>query len=461
MELKTKARLAMGAFLAACLIPSLGMLVVPERSVSANQQLAPFHSLTQEDGALNPDVFQEATDYIADHFAFRQELITADAVLTASVFRTSAEEKVILGKDGWLFYAETAEDYLHTAPLTDRQLWAAAHTLALVQEYVQERGARLLFTVAPNKATLYPEYFTNVGHPLDGPGNLDRLIPLLKAEGVPYAELREPLRRENTFLYYRLDSHWNALGAALAQQTLLQALEQKFEPFWLTHAQVVPSCHRGDLYEMVYPTGAELDWDAQYDRPFTFTHTRNPRGPDDQRIETENPSKAGSLLMFRDSFGNNLYPFMAEEFGKALFSRSMPWQLNLLDQTGADTVVIELVERNLDYLATRAPVLPAPERQLIGVPPQGQGEGRIAVAGDGSYPLEGYVCLEGALSDTDQDSPIYVRLGDCLYEASPAGEDWSKEIPFTLYVPQENLGETVSVLCMQQGALCSLPLTVQ
>lgn len=458
MELKTKARLAMGSFLAACLIPSAGMLVLPEGTAAANQQLAAPPSLTLEDGSFNPEVFQEVTDYIADHFALRQELITADAALNAAVFHISAEEKVTLGREGWLFYAETVDDHLRTSPLTDRQLWAGAHTLGLIQEYVEARGGRLLFTVAPNKATIYPEYLPDVGKPLEGAGNLDRLIPLLEGEGIAYADLREPLQGENTFLYYRLDSHWNTLGSALAQQTLLQALDKEFDPFWLTPAQAAAGSHRGDLYEMLYPTGTELDWDAQYDRPFTFTYVRQPRGPDDQRIETENPSKTGSLLMYRDSFGNNLYPLMAEEFGQALFSRSMPCQLNLLDQTGADTVIFELVERNLDYLAIHAPVFPAPERLLTGTPPTGEGTGLALISE--RHPLEGYLRLEGAVHEADRDSPIYIRLGEALYEATPAGEDWDGGSPFTLYVPREASLKDGSLLCIQQGELRALPLEI-
>lgn len=459
MTTKIKARLAMGAFLTACLIPSVGMLVVPEQSAAANQQLAQPPSLTREDGSFNLGVFREATDYIADHFAFRQELITADAALNAALFHVSAEEDVVLGKDGWLFYAETVEDHLRTNPMTDRQLWASAHTLALVQEYVQDRGARLLFTVAPNKATVYPEQLPNVGTPLDAEGNLDRLLPLLAAEGVDYVNLLDPLRRETVPLYFRQDSHWNTLGAALAQQTILTALGKEFEPFWLTRSQSILRDRPGDLYEMVYPTGTALDWDAAYDREFTFTYIRPPRSPEDQRIETENPSKTGSLLLFRDSFGNSLYPFLAEEFSHALFSRSMPWQLELLDQSGADTVVIELVERNLDYISTRAPILPAPERLLSGTVPQGMGQGWASPSE--KHPLEGYVRLEGWLTQADGDSPVYVRLGDTLYEASPAGGDWSKGIPFIAYVPQSISMDGASVLCTQQGALCALALTIQ
>ena len=457
MELKTKARLAMGAFLAACLIPSVGMVVLPERKGAANQVLAPPPKLMTEEGGLNPQVLQETTDYIADHFAFRQELITANAALDAALFRVSAEEKVLLGREGWLFYRETLDDWLHTRPMTQRQLCAAARTLGLMQEYAQDRGARFLFAVVPNKATLYPQYLPYAGQPLEGEGDLDRLLPLLEGEGVPEAGLREAFQAQDGVLYFRLDSHWTAQGAALAQQTLLSALDREFIPFWGTASRSVQT-HRGDLYEMLYPTGKELDWDVEYQRPFTFTYTRPFRSPEDQRIETQCAGKTGTLLMFRDSFGNNLHPFLAEEFGQAVFSRSMPYRLTLLEETGADTVVVELVERNLDYLAFNPPVFPAPERLLSGTPPEGEGWGTLAPSE--ASPLEGYVRLEGLLTGPiDPDSPIYVQLDGTLYEASPGGAGWEEGVPFTLYVPQDAPREGGSVLCFQDGALCALPLT--
>ena len=67
------------------------------------------------------------------------------------------------------------------------------------------------------------------------------------------------------------------------------------------------------------------------------------------------------------------------------------------------------------------PHFPAPERVLNGVPPQGTAQARLTAAEDGL--LEGYTRLEGRLTgDVDGDSPIYVQLGDMLYEASPVGE---------------------------------------
>jgi len=455
MKSRIKANLALTAFLTACLIPSAGMLILPEGKAAANQNLAPQPQFLQEDNSLNPEFFQEVSDYVADHFALRQELITAGAVLDAAVFQVSSEEDVALGREGWLFYQETLEDHLHTNPLSGRQLWAAARTLGLIQEYAGARGARLYVTVAPNKASLYPQYLPPIGEPLAGEDDIDRLVPLLNAEGISYLDLFAPFRAQEETLYYRLDSHWNVRGAAFAHDVLMENMGKTDQEPFFSSPYAPGEGHRGDLYEMLCPAGNSLEEDVSFTRPFTFAHVRQPRGPDDQRIETQNPDRSGSLLMFRDSFGNNLYPFMAQEFGSALFSRSMPYQLALLDQSGADTVVGEIVERNLDYLATRAPVLPAPERLLTGAPPPGQGQAELSRSD--KNPLEGFVCLEGVLTGPiDGDSPIYVQMGERLYEASPAGADWDRGAPFTLYVPEAACGEG-SILCFQEGALCTVP----
>lgn len=450
MKLKTKADLAMGAFLCACLVPSAGMLLLPEEPAAANQALAQPPSLTTGEGKVNPQVLDEVTDYVADHFALRQRLITADASLQALVFQTSAQDSVVMGKDGWLFYRETLDDYLHTDPLTERELFGAARTLALLSEYAQSRGASLTFTVAPNKASLYPQYLPYVGIPLNGEDDIDRLVPLLEEQGVKYADLFFPFREQEQVLYHAADSHWTRRGAALAHDALSNALGLENRVEWFTQPGQTAKTHRGDLYEMLYPTGSALEGETQFDHPFAFTYVRPIRGPEDQRIQTENSAQTGSLLMFRDSFGNTLFPFMAEDFAQAAFSRSMPYQMALLDETGADTVLIELVERNLDYLVDNPPIFSAPLRQLTGAPASGKVFARIVSQEDGQ--LEGHIRLEGTLSGpVDVDSPIYVQLGDSLYEASPVGMGEDGEYPFTLYVPSGASLDHVRVLYLLDG----------
>lgn len=460
MKKKWIAELAVGAFILACLIPGAGMFLLPQTPAAANQTLARPPRLTTAEGSFNPDVLREASDYIGDHFAFRQELITAKAALDAALFRTSSSEDVVLGREGWLFYRDTLPSYLHTQPMTDRELYAAAHTLALMREYVEGRGARFYVTVAPNKASLYPQYLANVGEPLPGEDDIDRLRPWLERENISYLDLFSPFRQAEEVLYYAQDSHWTTRGAALAHDALIQGLGKADQTPFFSGSVHAGEAHRGDLYEMLYPAGRGTEADAAYDRAFAFTYLRTPRGPDDQRIETENPDASGNLLMFRDSFGNALHPFLADAYGKALFSRAMPYTLELLEDTGADTVLVELVERNLSWWAERAPIFPAPRRTLTGEVPAGETQGTCTLTADGR--LAGHVRLEGrVLGQVDDDSPLYVQLGDRLYEASPAGEA-GEGAPFTLYVEEGAAGESLSVLFLRGGELSrTAPVLIQ
>ena len=428
MTQKTKARLALAAFLAVCLVPSVGMLVLPEEEAAANQTLAQPPRLFLEDGSFNFSVLDEVTDYVADHFAFRQEMITASAQLDAAVFHVSRQEDVLMGKGDWLFYQETVADYLHTQPLSEQQLFGAARTLALLQEYAAGRGARLYVTVAPNKASLYPEYLPDVGEPLAGEDDVDRLVPYLQEQGVPYLDLFTPFREQEEVLYYHTDSHWNVRGAALAHDALIAGLDKSDQEPFFTGSYHEGEPHLGDLYEMLYPTGAETEEDAAYDRPFAFSYARPIRSAEDQFIT-----------------------FLADAYGQAAFSRAMPYTMSLLDQTGADTVLIEIVERNLDWWATQAPIFPAPERVLTGTPPAGEAQVQCSVTEDGLLP--GYVRLEGRLTGAvDENSPVYVKLGERLYEACPVGAA-GEGTPFTLYVPQEEARLTPELLYQFDGQL--------
>ena len=371
MKIKNRANLLLGAFLAVCLVPSVGMLVLPPQEAATNQVLAPPPQLRKADGSLNPTVLNETADYVADHLGLRQEIITANAALNAALFGVSTQDQVVLGREGWLYYAETIPDHLGTEPMSEGALFGAARALALLQEYVQSQGARLYVTVAPNKATLYPQYLPDLGTPLPGESNLERLIPLLEGEGLSYVDLYTPLSQAGEILYYRTDSHWTEPGAALAHDVLVEAMGKTDQtPFYGGATRPGPG-KRGDLYEMLYPAGAGLEEEPVYQRGYAFAYARPMRSPEDQLIETAS-SKSGRLLMYRDSFGNSLHTYLADAYGAALFSRSMPYDLSLLPQFQPDTVLLEICERNLDWWGQQAPIFPAPIRALQGTPPVGE-----------------------------------------------------------------------------------------
>ena len=346
-------------FFLMCLTPLAVFLLAGPAEAGANERLPAKPRLTAA-GGVNVDVLADTADYFAGRFGLRQELITANAALCAAVFGESAQEDVLLGTDGWLYYADTLADYCGSAPLTERQLWCAARNLLLMQEYTASRGAQFLFVCAPNKNTVYPGYMPARYVRAEAPSNLDRLELALTEQGVAFCDVRQAFSSAETLTYYKTDSHWNGYGSALAHDVILAALGREGT---LAREDFTMQTHSGDLYEMLYPAAARQEEGLSLSRTRSFRYDEGFHSAEDQKIHTFTAS-GGALLMFRDSFGNALHEDLAEDYGEALFSRAMPYDFSLMEKLLPDTVIIELVERNLSWLCTRPPLIPAPEREL-------------------------------------------------------------------------------------------------
>lgn len=335
-------------FLALCLIPSIGMLFTGETQPSANEILAQKPVLRNRDGSFNSDVLNDVSDYIADRFAFRKKLVTAWAELNASLFHTSAEEQVILGNDGWLYYEPTLNDYMGRS-MSDEQLENAAAYLLSLQNEAESRGAHFVFTIAPNKSSLYGEHMPSYIPSGHASSNAEKLKPYLEEYGINYVDLLDILSSQEETLYYRGDSHWTDRGAALAADTLLTAMGKPSAYYSGPFTAGEP--HTGDLYEMLYPTGSEREESFLYAQGFAYTLAGDPNGGNALKIRSTCEGETGTLLCWRDSFGISLYPYLADSFESAQFLRSSAYDIGEIEKTGADYVLIELAERNLIQLA--------------------------------------------------------------------------------------------------------------
>ncbi|MBR4579121.1 MAG: hypothetical protein IKO22_05905 [Oscillospiraceae bacterium] len=438
-------------FLALCLLPGLATILAGPSDTVANEPPVAAPSLRSWDGIFNSDVLSQAADWLGQHFALRREAITLWAGLNAKLLRSSVTDSVLLGRDGWLYYAPTREDYTRSDPMSEREIWCAARTLFLLQENAESRGADFLFTLAPNKNSLYPEHMPTLTR-RDVPSDARRLSARLEEMGVRYADLFAAFEAQGESLYFPTDSHWNGKGAALAADVLLGALGRNSAFFAGPFAD---STHRGDLYEMLYPAGKREDPDYIYTG---LSFTADSDNPDNITIRTESTAGAGQLLCYRDSFGRNLYPFLAQSFAQATFSRKNVYDPDSLGE--GDTMVVELVERNLSYLLENDPPFPSPVREL--------GARSWLSAEDESVKLTlakgastGYTVLHGEFGarTPDDDSPIYAIVGGpdagiSYYEALPRPEG------FTLCLPADVEGG-LRLLFTVNGQWVSLPGVLQ
>ncbi len=443
-------------FFGACLLPFAAMPFAGEEVSLENRTLAAFPSLMTEDG-INTNFLTEAGTYFQDHFAFRNELVTANALLQGRLLGVSAEDGVIEGTDGWLYYYDSLDDYLGRNLLSERSLFNIAHSTAMVQADLDAQNIRFLFTVAANKNSLYGEhmpYYDSLV--ITEENNLTRLEPLLEKEGVNYLDLKTVFQNQDEVLYHKRDSHWNNKGAALAADEILTALGQEHDP-WEGEPYTVREDFVGDLDAMLYPGAPTAEDEIYYDREHTYSYVEEVESNFDPKITTVCPDGTGSLVMYRDSFGNALLPFIADAYANAYFLRGEPYNLYTdLDTALADTVIMERAERFLPNVAANPPVMPAPivelgadvtnsesvvemdEKSDKGISEDGINE-IVEEPWGIYYQIQGYIDPQYVADD----SRIYVRINDNLtYEAFPATlerDGNTCDTAFVLYLYTEEL----------------------
>ena len=415
-------------FFLSCLVPSVGMLIEGPSPAVANEIPAAKPKLFKVDGSFNPDVLSQVQKYMSNGFFLRLDAITVWDRLCAELFGTSVNDNVLVGPDGWLFYGGAVSDITGADQMTDREIWCAARSLALMQEYAQSQGSDFLFLAVCGKYTLYPSHAPGYVTVAEG-SNRERLHAALEEQGVDYVNMYDVFSQVDEELYWQWDSHWNSRGAALAADALMAAAGESTDYFAGPFTAVEE--HRGDLYEMLYPKGTALETDYHWDPGFTFTYLSNFRSADDNTIETENPGKQGSLLMFRDSSGRSLYPYMAQSFGRAYFSKLNNYRVDYVNQQEATLVVVELAERTLPYLLQYPAVYPSPERDAA-VLAGAQAVESALTAEEPDKTMEGYQKLTGTLpAETAVDAPVYVAVDGTVYETIPGPES------FTLWLPAD------------------------
>lgn len=144
-------------------------------------------------------------------------------------------EKVVLGKDGWLFYGPGVQ-YLTERPDARKGHSTVRQALAAVVSFrdaLAARNIRLLVMPVPNKESVYPE---RLSRRITSPQPIQSedaaaLLSGLKQAGVEVLDLwglfaQEKARDPNSQLYLAQDSHWSPAGLDRAAQAVARRISQ-------------------------------------------------------------------------------------------------------------------------------------------------------------------------------------------------------------------------------------------
>lgn len=327
--------------------------------------------------------FPQMESFVNDNFSFRSELVGLKSKVGLMLGMSNFSEKVIVGKDGFLFLGNahdrvidqvTGKKRFSKKKLTDWQKFFQQK-----KEYLDGKGIPLYIAIAPNKHSIYPEYLPNNIKPASK-NQLQQIID--SNEELEILNLKDVLFREkknwSNLLYHKTDTHWNVIGSYLGYCYIVRSLQLRLKDLapLIINAEdfgCVPSKQGGDLAFMLNVAGnvddpvisykTDSKWSEKLIKmsfagdtlPYTFLQ---PIGAFEQCVII-NPDRPYTLLLLKDSFSSWMVPYFNQTFGRVVYchyAQTAGIELTkLVEKYKPDAVLYEIVERNVD-LEAKAPL---------------------------------------------------------------------------------------------------------
>lgn len=204
-------------------------------SYSENEQrmLADFPvSVDKETGELKTDR-GKITSYVSDNIGFRDAFVKIGANIKYNVFRESTSDKVLLGRDGWLYYTPDNNIEIATGdyPLSDEDLALIARIQQGISDYYKSMGVDYILMLTPSKVSIYPEYLPMSDETVDRTP-VDIVAEYLRENtDVTVYNAKDTLLKAKADglgqLYHKTDTHWNQLGSYWVYRGLHDLMTEK------------------------------------------------------------------------------------------------------------------------------------------------------------------------------------------------------------------------------------------
>ena len=325
--------------------------------INEKRALAQFPHLKSFPGGLK--------EYIAgleacfdDHFGCRNQLIRWHINWQLKFLRATGGSGpiVIIGSDNWLFYAQNqmVEHYRGVRQFTPQNLRDWQELLEHRRDWLAQRGIKYVFVIAPDKHSIYSEHLPfrmTKAHPET---KLDQFYTYMRDHStVEVVDLRPALldacRIAPTYL--KTDTHWNAFGGFVACREIAKKLG--LEPLSLDSFELKKiGQDGGDLagmlgVKMIEENAISLTPKTNLSSlELSASLAKNPdyRGPS----FANNPRVKVAALVFCDSFGFALMPFLDCQFDKAVCLRRQELDAKSIEREKPDVVISEIVEREFN-----------------------------------------------------------------------------------------------------------------
>lgn len=300
---------------------------------------------------------KSADDYINDHAAFKNQFVKLNSIINLKLFNTVISEKVLAGKDGWLFYKNKEDGdpigcYQGTNRFTPEQLEIIKNNLVQIKNKFDKENKEFVLLLAPNKEQIYADYMPSYIKVINEYRGIDEVVDYIRNNTditviYPKEELLEAKKQYQ--IYNKYDTHWNSVGSFIGAQQLMERLKGKRK--YIDDVEVTPNgVSKNDLAIMINlknylkeSTGAAI---SGYNENVEVkqTHGDDTVGRRIHKFES-NADDERKIMIVRDSFSLAMFEHIPKEFKNAVFIHTDDFKNQYLKDENPDIVVYQLVER--------------------------------------------------------------------------------------------------------------------
>jgi len=216
----------MFALILVCPFVQKRLRVFKYRSLNENRLKAPCPTDWRALFETGTPFARKYEEYFNDDYGLRDLLIRTKNSLDYRLFRKS--EKVVIGRDDWLFYRSVVEDEEILLEKTCSQLCEPLYDRILrLQRVLAARGVTLVMLPCPMKNTVYPEMLPATAPRRPDPTCFDRLRRFLKNHPEIITVDPMPILQQlkGSFrVFYKTDFHWTDPAGAFVARELINTL---------------------------------------------------------------------------------------------------------------------------------------------------------------------------------------------------------------------------------------------
>ncbi len=219
-----------------CLIAiSAPILIAPFRAQQSlafvremeNRNPNQFPAVESPRNLIDSSWWSDVSGALEDRVPFRQQMVSLNRKINPPRSGDFIDQKVVEGKEGWLFFSKSIAEDWGTIEETQR-------ALDLMETYFQEQAsdADLFILVTPNKSVIYPEMLSDETQTAFAQSATQRaMIQQWFADRSfeyridAWSALTEHKEQTAELLYEKGGSHFNSAGAMVTARELINAIQ--------------------------------------------------------------------------------------------------------------------------------------------------------------------------------------------------------------------------------------------